>query len=83
MKFILNLLQQVILLILLIGGGFFAYANQEKVLINLPFFSSAELPLWLVCFAAAFIGFAACFIILRSISLSHFTFQKKNAHEIQ
>jgi uncharacterized integral membrane protein len=73
MKLISNLLQQTLLLVLLVGGGFFAYFNRESVTINVPYMSSIELPLWLICFSCAFIGFLACFIIIRSTSLANFS----------
>ena len=71
MKLILNLFQQVLLLIILIGGGFFAYFNQTSVSLNIPYTSSVELPLWLICFICVFIGFLACYFILKTAMLAN------------
>jgi uncharacterized integral membrane protein len=71
MKSLFYTLQQVLLLFILVGGCFFAYLNRESVTINFPYFAPMELPLWLICFVAAFIGFLACFLIMRSVSIAH------------
>ncbi len=70
MKLILSLFQQALLLVILVGGGFFAYFNQNPIKLNIPYINSFELPLWLICFISAFIGFVICYIIMKSILVS-------------
>lgn len=76
MNLIKNLFQQILVLVLLVGGGFFAYFNRDSITVNIPYITSIELPLWLICFVSAFIGFLACFIIMRSIALANLSFKK-------